>query len=100
MEINFYKGDKLIRTAKVDKYEFTIVAAHSNYFRRALRVLLELNVESKTGSFFLAEDLDNTNPGMNVQKAGFYVENFFFRTRGTLSRLVKSIKSENASTSI
>jgi hypothetical protein len=97
MEINFYKGNKLIRKTKVDKYEFTIVAAHSIYFRDASRILLELNVKSKTGCYVLTEDFDNNNPGIKIKaSSGMYIENYFCRTPGTLSQLLKRIESEEA----
>lgn len=93
MEVNLYKGDKIVRSFNVEKMEFSIVVAHSNYCSYALRLLLELSVESKTGCFFLTEDLDNNNPGLNIERASFYVENYFCRSKGTLRELLDKVKS-------
>lgn len=101
MAINFYKGERIIRSFNVDKLDFSIVAANSNYSRYASRLLLEMRVESKTGCFSLTEDSDENKPGIKIEtECGFYLEHYFCRTPGTLNELYNKLKMENASTSI
>lgn len=92
MAINFFKGDKIVRSLDVEKIEFSIVVAHSNYLSYALRLLLELRVESKAGCFFLTENLDCNKPQLNIERSSFYVENYFCRTPGTLRELFFRLK--------
>ena len=94
LEIDLYKGGNNTCTIPVNSYKFSIISGKSNYNGYGSRVLVELSVDTRDGSFAFTEDLPaELNPGMTIRpETGWYVEKYFSRETGALVELYNITK--------